>query len=68
MTDHELYKLQELFLIKFLGILPTSIAKIFGKISQREIDEENDTTNYYRYGTMYGINSFYRCSCKSNWK
>ncbi len=25
---------------------------------REEIDEENDTTNYYRYGTMYGINSF----------
>ncbi len=58
MTDHELYKTPRIVPNKIFGILPTSIAKIFGKISQREIDEENDTTNYYRYGTMYGINSF----------
>lgn len=50
MTDHELYKTPRIVPNKVFGILPTSIAKIFGK--------ENDTTNYYRYGTMYGINSF----------
>ncbi len=40
MTDHELYKTPRIVPNKIFGILPTSIAKIFGKISQREIDEE----------------------------
>ncbi len=58
MTHHELYKTPRIVPNKIFGILPTSIAKIFARFLREKSMRKNETTNYYRYGTMYGIHSF----------